>query len=155
MESSDGLERDEIIKGLYAAFSRAPRAEWTNSVLRVTGGLSMPEFIDACRRIEQQEDFPHNLGASILKLAYDKRNNDRMMYHAETKNADGTPDANTCPAGRRYFLMLVRVLALHLDRGMYDSFWTMVNDRWNLCKNHDQYLRCMDDAEMWEKELAA
>jgi len=155
MGSDDADGRELMVRELYAANAKGVRPEWIAAVLRITGGLSMPEFIDACRRIEQEEEFPHNLGAAILKLAYEKRNNERMAYHAETKTSDGLPNANTCPAGRRYMNLLIRVLALHLDKAMYDSFWGMVNDRWALCKNNDQYLRCMDDAEMWEKELAA
>jgi hypothetical protein len=149
----DNLEREQLLRDLYFAFAKSPRPEWIHSIMKLTGGLSMVEFIDACSNIEKLESMPPNLGAAIYRVAMERRRNNHLLNHDELKkeqpfDLDIAKGGDYKDCATRYLKLVSRSLGMRLKRDMFDSFWQTVNDLWG--KN---YKLAVDNGERWLNEM--
>jgi len=127
--SQDFIEREIMIKEIFAAFSKPSKPDWIGKAVKMTNGLNMTEMVDACGEVEKGE-WPGNLGAAILKIALTKRRHEEERKSTQYKSDE--PFSGHGGARSRYLKLLQKSIILCRVKAemSYYQFWEMVNKPW-------------------------
>ena len=147
----DSLERDALVKDLYATFQKVSKKEYIEIVVRKTNSLSITEMIDACKSIECLETMPQNLGSAIYRRAMDRRMESDLRNHAHLKN--DCPLSHCVGAKGRFLKLLKKSIKKYPGKVMYDSFWQTLNALWDNALDEKALNSVMDQGEKWFDEM--
>lgn len=127
--SQDFIEREVMVKEIFAAFSKLSKPDWVNKSVKMTNGLSMTEMVYACGEVEKGE-WPGNLGAAILKIALTRRRHEEERKSMQYKSDE--PFSHYDGARSRFLKLLQKSIILCRIKAemSYRQFWEMINKSW-------------------------